>query len=105
MWKFAGTIDGGMMLLIRYLFFLLPFMYLQIAPSSAMIGTLATYVIKSRQNEIVTWTSAGQSVYRLLLPCFLLMVLLGIMNWEIQERIMPRSNQLQDAARNLIRGN
>src|SRR5439155_21846193 len=45
MWKFAGTIDGGMVLLIRYLFFLLPFMYLQIAPSCAMIGTLATYVI------------------------------------------------------------
>ena len=103
LWKFAGAMDGGIVVLIKYLFYLLPFIYLQLVPSAAMIGTLATYVIKSRQNEIVTWTSAGQSVYRLLLPCFLLMALLGGINWVIQERILPRANQLQDATRDLIR--
>lgn len=103
LWKFAGTIDGGVGLLVKYLFFLLPFVYLQIAPSAAMIGTLATYVIKSRNNEIVTWTSAGQSVYRLLMPCFLMTVLLGAGNWLIQEKVLPRANQLQDETRSLIR--
>lgn len=103
LWKFAGTIDGGLWLLVKYLFFLLPFVYLQIAPSAAMIATLATYAIKSRQNEIVTWTSAGQSVYRLLLPCFLLAFLLGAVNWMIQENVLPRSNRLQDVIRNQIR--
>ena len=103
LWKFAGTIDGGIVLLAKYLFFLLPFMYLQIAPSAAMIGTLATYVIKSRQNEIVTWTSAGQSVYRLLLPCFLATAVLGMFNWQVQERILPGANHRQDAIRSLIR--
>ncbi|MEO8648067.1 MAG: LptF/LptG family permease, partial [Acidobacteriota bacterium] len=62
LWKFAGTTDGGIFLLAKYLFFLIPFIYIQLSPSSAMVATLATYVIKSRQNEIVTWTSAGQSV-------------------------------------------
>ncbi len=103
LWKFAGAIDGGVYLLAKYLFFLMPFMYLQIAPSAAMIGTLATYVIKSRQNEIVTWTAAGQSVYRLLVPCFIATALLGLVNWQIQERILPGANQRQDAARSLIR--
>jgi lipopolysaccharide export LptBFGC system permease protein LptF len=103
LWKFAGAIDGGVFLLVKYLFFLLPFIYLQIAPSAAMIGTLATYVIKSRQNEIVTWTSAGQSVYRLLLPCFLLMALIGGVNWLVQERVLPPANRLQDETRLLIR--
>lgn len=103
LWKFAGTIDGGIVLLAKYLFFLMPFIYLQIAPSAAMIGTLATYVIKSRQNEIVTWTSAGQSVYRLLVPCFVATALLGAVNWQIQERILPAANQRQDATRSLIR--
>lgn len=103
LWRFAGTIDGGIFLLAKYLFYLMPFVYLQIAPSAAMIGTLATYVIKSRQNEIVTWTSAGQSVYRLLMPCFLMMLLLGGINWLIQENLLPRANQLQDATRNQIR--
>ena len=103
LWKFAGTIDNGIVLLIQYLLYLMPFIYLQLAPSSAMIATLATYVIKSRQNEIVTWTSAGQSVYRLLLPCMLFMILLGVFNWQLQERIFPRANQIQDDLRARIR--
>lgn len=103
LWKFAGTIDGGVVLLTKYLFFLTPFIYLTIAPSAAMIGTLATYVIKSRQNEMVTWTSAGQSVYRLLIPCFVATALLGLVNWQIQERVLPGANQRQDAIRSVLR--
>lgn len=103
LWKFAGTIDNGISLLARYLLYLIPFIYLQLAPSAAMIATLATYVLKSRQNEIVTWTSAGQSVYRLLVPCFFFMSILGIVNWQIQERIAPAANQVQDEIRTQIR--
>ncbi len=104
LWRFAGTFDGGIVLLIKYLFFLLPFIYIQLAPSSAMVAVLATYVIKSRQNEIVTWTSAGQSVYRLLLPCILSTFVLGVFNWQVQERILPQANQRQDELRLQIRG-
>ncbi|MEJ7623157.1 MAG: LptF/LptG family permease [Pyrinomonadaceae bacterium] len=103
LWKFAGMIDGGAVLLLTYLFYLLPFVYLQIAPSSAMIAILATYVIKSRQNEIVTWTSAGQSVYRLLAPAFILALLLGGANWLIQEKVLPAANRRQDELRTVIR--
>jgi lipopolysaccharide export LptBFGC system permease protein LptF len=103
LWKFAGTIPGGFALLVQYLVYLLPFIYLQIAPSCLMIATLATFVIKSRQNEIVTWTAAGQSIYRLLLPCFLLMIAVGFFNWQIQEKIAPKTNRAQDALRTQIR--
>ncbi|MGI8639551.1 MAG: LptF/LptG family permease [Pyrinomonadaceae bacterium] len=103
LWKFAGEINNGVVLLIKYLFYLIPFIYIQLAPSALMIATLATYVIKSRQNEVVTWTAAGQSVYRLLLPCFVLMLFIGAMNWGIQELILPQANQIQDELRNQIR--
>ena len=103
LWKFAGTIENGFFLLLKYLLFLIPFIYIQLAPSALMIATLATYVIKSRQNEIVTWTAAGLSVYRLLIPCFVLMAAIGIVNWQIQERILPASNQTQDELRSVIR--
>ncbi len=35
--------DGGIVLLAKYLFYLLPFVYLQLVPSAAMIGVLATH--------------------------------------------------------------
>lgn len=103
MWKFAGSIDNGVNLLLRYLMYLVPFIYVQIAPSALMIATLATYVVKSRQNEIVTWTASGQSIYRLLLPCFAFMMVIGVVNWGIQEYVLPESNQKQDSLRAQIR--
>ena len=103
LWKFAGEISGGLTLLLKYLFYLLPFIYIQLAPSALMIATLATFVIKSRQNEIVSWTAAGQSVYRLLLPCFVLMIVLGGINFGIQELVAPSANTVQDELRAQIR--
>ena len=103
LWKFAGSIDGGIVLLGKYLVYLLPFIYIQLSPSAAMVATLATYVIKSRRNEIVTWTSAGQSVYRLLFPCLLAMFVLGAFNYGVRELVIPRANQLQDQYRERIR--
>lgn len=103
LWKFAGTIDNGIILLIKYLFYLLPFIYIQLAPSAAMIAILATFVIKSRSNEIVAWTAAGESIYRLLLPCMVFAIALGLFNWQVQERIMPAANHVQDELRTMIR--
>ncbi len=103
LWRFAGSMDGGFSLLLQYLGYLIPFVYLQLAPSAAMIAILATYVIKSRQNEIVTWTGAGQSVYRLLFPAFVLMLILGAVNLLIQESVAPGANRTQEELRTLIR--
>jgi len=102
-WKFAGAIENGVYLLGSYLFFLTPFVYIEIAPSALMVAALATYIIKSRQNEIVTWTASGQSVYRLMLPCFALMVLIGAMNFGVQEWILTRTNRTQDALLNQLK--
>jgi lipopolysaccharide export LptBFGC system permease protein LptF len=103
LWKFAGEINNGFALLAKYLFYLLPFIYIQLAPSALMVAVLTTFVIKSRQNEIVTWIAAGQSTYRLLLPCFGLMIFIGFFNWQFQEKILPAANQTQDELRAQIR--
>ena len=103
LWRFAGSMESGLTLLTKYLFYLVPFVYIQIAPTAAMIAILATYVIKSRQNEIVTWLATGQSIYRLLFPCFLLMLLLGVLNFALQETVTPFTNRAQDQLRLMLR--
>ena len=107
LWRFAGSMPGGPFLLAKYVFYLIPFTYLQLSPTAAMVAVLATFTIKSRQNEVVTWMAAGQSVYRLLLPCFLLMLILGGVNFLIQETVAPTTNRAQDQIRWIIksRGN
>lgn len=102
-WRFASTVENGGWMLTKYLTFLIPFAYLQIAPSAAMIAVLAAYAIKSRNNELVTWAAAGQSMFRLLLPCLALAILLGIADFAVQETIAPRANQIQDEVRAELR--
>lgn len=103
LWRYAGTMNGGIRILGLYLLYLVPFIYLQLSPSAAMIATLSTYIIKSRQNEIITWTSVGQSVYRLLVPCFALMLFLGAFNFAVQELLAPTANLRQDEYRQQLR--
>jgi len=104
LWKFVIGLNNGMSLLGQYLFYLFPYVFLQIVPSTLMIAILATYVIKSRSNEVVSWIAAGQSVFRLLVPCLFLMLVVGWLTWEIQERVVPFTNREQDALRSQIRG-
>ncbi len=95
-WKLAATTDNGISILISYLLYLIPFIYIQISPSALMISALVTFTIKSRQNELVTWMAAGQSIYRLLLPCLLFMFSIGIINFALQEFVITKANRLQD---------
>ena len=103
MWKFAGSMDGGPVLLGQYLLFLLPMILSELLAPSLMIAALATFVIKSRQNEVVTWAAAGQSVYRLLIPCFVFMGIVASIAFVIQEAVLPWSNRLQDTYRSELR--
>lgn len=103
LWKFAGTIENGFFLLSKYLLYLVPYIYVQLAGSALLVATLATYIIKSRNREIVVWTAAGRSIYRILLPCFILMLFIGGINYFIQENVLPNSNVVQDELRSQIR--
>lgn len=95
-WKLAATTDNGTSILISYLLYLIPFIYIQISPSALMISALTTFTIKSKKNELVTWTAAGRSIYRLLLPCLLFMLVIGAVNFALQEFAITKANRLQD---------
>lgn len=105
LWKYTANLPDGVSLLGKYLFYLFPFLYSQVSASCVMLAILTTYTLKSRANEVVTWTAAGQSSYRLILPCLIFCLVLGIANWFIQEKITPESNRRQDALRTQIRSN
>lgn len=103
LWKFAGNSADGVSLLAKYLFFLLPYIFLQVAPTGVLIAVVATLVTKSRQHEFVTWAAAGQSAYRALVPCLLFALAVGIVSFAVQEGIAPTTNRAQDSLRAQIR--
>lgn len=103
LWRYVGAMSGGYWLLIKYLIFLMPFVYLQLAPAAVLVSVLATYVVKSRQNEIVTWIAAGQSTYRLLVPGLVFAMIVGVFGFAVQELVAPTTNRIQDLLRIEIR--
>jgi lipopolysaccharide export LptBFGC system permease protein LptF len=103
LWRHAGSFEGGPAALAKYVFYLLPFTYLQLAPTSAMLAVLTVFTIKSRQNELVVWLASGQSLYRLLFPSLFLMLILGGINFAVYEMIVVPANKTQESLRKLIR--
>jgi lipopolysaccharide export system permease protein len=104
LWKYVVGLPNGWSLLGSYLLFLFPLAFWQIAPIGWMLAILIVLTIKSRSNEIVAWTSAGQSAYRLVWTCLILSLLVGALLWEMQENLLPVTNPIQDNLRARIRG-
>jgi LPS export ABC transporter permease LptF len=104
LWRFAATTPSGFVILGKYLFYISPIVIFQVVPSALLLSVLFTYGLKSRKSEIVAWGAAGQNIYRLLIPIFMLSALIGWGAWLLQENVLPQTNKRQDALRAQLRG-
>ena len=101
--RFVVPGRAGMGILARYLLYLVPFATVQLMPASLLIAVLLTYALMARRGEAIAWWSSGQSVYRLIIPGVAFALVIGLLAWTIQERIMPQANVEQDFLRARIR--
>lgn len=92
------------LLVFRYLFFLIPLAANSIAPVGMLVAVLVTYALLARRSEAIAWWAAGQSAYRLALPCFIFAVAVGVGLWLMQEQLLPAANQRQEKLRVQIKG-
>jgi LPS export ABC transporter permease LptG len=104
LWRFIVPGRAGMVLVANYLLFLLPLATVQLLPASLLIAVLVTYALIARRSEAIAWWASGQSVYRLMLPGVAFALVIGLLTWTVQERVMPQANIRQDALRAQIRG-
>lgn len=103
LWRFIAGTATGTTTVVKYLFFLLPLVVVQLLPASLLIAVLASYALMARRSEAVAWWACGQSIYRLMMPGLMFAILVGATLWLIQERLMPETNKKQDALRAQIR--
>lgn len=105
LWRFISSNRASVKLVAEYLFYLLPLISVELFPGSVLVAALMTYALIARRREAVAWWATGQSVYRLMLPGLVFAMAIAGGAWFIQERVMPRSNIIQDSLRARIRGN
>lgn len=104
LWRFVTPAREGLILLGRYLLFLLPLATVQLLSASLLISVLLTYALLARRSEAIAWWAGGQSVYRLIIPGIFFSLLIGGLIWAVQEKVLPQANLKQDALRAQIRG-
>lgn len=104
LWRFIAANRASIELVVRYLFYLLPLVSVELFPGSVLVAALMTYALIARRREAVAWWASGQSVYRLMLPGLSFAILISAGSWFVQERVMPEANVRQDSLRARIRG-
>ncbi len=87
-----------------YLVHLAPSMIYQITPLSVLIAALITFGILHRNNELTAMKATGISLYRLVIPVFLIAMGLAVSLFAFDQSYLPQANREQEALRNTIKG-
>jgi LPS export ABC transporter permease LptF/LPS export ABC transporter permease LptG len=91
-------------IVVDYFRNLTPYLLYQLAPLAAMVATLVTVGVMSKNNEIVACKASGMSLYRLAAPLVLAGIVLASAMILLDDTYLPYANQRQDALRNQIKG-
>jgi len=94
----------GVLKVLNYFRFLVPYMVYLLAPLATLVATLVTLAVLAKNNEVIAFKASGISLYRLILPLALAGCLVAIGMFVMSETFLPYANQRQDALRNEIKG-
>jgi LPS export ABC transporter permease LptG/LPS export ABC transporter permease LptF len=99
---FGGMTTTGM--LLRYFYFQTPQYVYYIIPLAALVATLVTVGVLTKNSELVVMRACGISLYRSSTPLVLFAVLLSALLYGLQERVLSDSNREARRLNALIRG-
>ena len=88
-----------------YLLNLIPSMlYYPITPLSVLIAVLVVFGLMSKSSELTAMKASGISLYRIVLPIFVIASLLSVSLFAFDQLYIPKANRRQEALRNVIKG-
>ncbi|MEO6964579.1 MAG: LptF/LptG family permease [Acidobacteriaceae bacterium] len=88
----------------EYLLNLTPSMIYSITPLSVLIAVLVTIGTLNRSSELTAMKSTGISLYRVVVPIFMIAGVLSIVMFTFDQFYLPNANRKQEALRNEIKG-
>jgi LPS export ABC transporter permease LptF/LPS export ABC transporter permease LptG len=103
----ADKLLGGVAplgLLLRYFYFATPQFVYYIIPIAALLATLVTIGLLTKNSELIVMRACGISLYRSALPLFLFAILLSGTLFELQEQVLPDWNREAARLNGIIRG-
>lgn len=90
--------------LARYFYFETPQYISYIIPMSALVATLVTLGVMTKNSELVVMKACGVSLYRAAVPLVLFALVASALLYGLQERVLAYSNREADRLIRVIRG-
>lgn len=75
-----------------------------VLPISVLLGTLITFGVLSKNNEITAIKANGVSLYRIALPVIVIAILISVVSYFLLDFVLPYSNQRVAELRARIKG-
>jgi LPS export ABC transporter permease LptG len=103
----ADKLLGGVAplgLLLRYFYFATPQFVYYIIPMAALVSTLVTIGLLTRNSELIVMRACGISLYRSALPLLLFALIFSGTLFELQEHVLASSNREAARLNGIIRG-
>ncbi len=99
---FRGTATTS--LLLRYFYYQTPQYVYYIIPMSALVATLVTVGLMTKNSELIVMRACGISLYRTALPLLLFAVGASAVLYGLQEQVLASANREADRLNRIIRG-
>ena len=99
---FRGTATSG--LLLRYFYFQTPQFIYYVIPMSALVSTLVTIGLMTKNSELVVMKACGISLYRAAVPLLVFALLASAALFGLQEEVLANSNREASRLNRIIRG-
>jgi LPS export ABC transporter permease LptG len=88
----------------EYLANLTPSMIYTITPLAVLIAVLVVFGLMSKSSELTAMKASGISLYRIVLPVFVIASMLATLLFVFDQLYLPQANRRQEALRNIIKG-
>jgi lipopolysaccharide export system permease protein len=99
---FGGKATTGM--LLRYFYFQTPQYVYYIIPLAALVATLVTVGVLTKNSELIVMRACGISLYRFAVPLLLFSIVCSGALFELQENVLADSNREASRLNAIIRG-
>ena len=87
-----------------YLLNLLPYILYNTTPLCALVAVLITFGALERSSELTAMKATGTSLYRIIVPVFVLAAIIAVALFAFDEFYLPSANRRQEALRASIKG-
>lgn len=81
-----------------YIYYI-PTIFIQVLPMAALLSTIYVLSQLNKNNEIVAMKSSGISLWRVLTPILLIGVLISMVTFIVNDRVIPISSKISDYIR------